>query len=145
MSGAISRGERNSAAFGALIAGLVFLYIGFIHLAPPAGVPSLEHYTIAAVYWGTRGLGLALLVVAGLYTLGLAAAAWLGLIAEGLAATLCIGAGATLFAYGYPTDGVVLLILGLLSAREALGAWRMTQRPRAATRLAARDARGTAP
>ena len=144
MSDAIPRNERNSAAFGALIAGLVFLFIGFVYLAPPAGVPSLEHYTIAAVYWGTRGLGLALLAVAGLYALGLGAAAWLGLVVEGLAAILCIGAGPTLFAYGYPTDGVVLLILGLLSAREALSAWRMTQRPRFAAAGTA-DEGGTAP
>ena len=82
-----------NSPIGALISALVFLYVGYGLAYEGRSGDALYDGSVAALTWGARGIGIALLAVAGLQLAQLAFASMVDAIVTGLAALLCLGVG----------------------------------------------------
>lgn len=106
-----------------LVSAGLFLYVGF-GMRGLVGVSSSAIYngSVAALVWGARIIGLAILGGAALSCLRMPGAVFVDLVSSAAATALCAGVGAIWLPHG-DMQGVLLLLLALVNAAAMRGAW----------------------
>ncbi len=117
----------GSPAPGDMLMGLVsaglFLYVGFALGLSGASGNWLYDGSVTAFTWGSRMVGIGLLVTTALEYFRLPGGALLDLVLSLLAAAGCLVIGAIWLGFG-GTDGLLVLLFGLLNGSAARSAWQ---------------------
>lgn len=115
-----------------LVSACLFLYVGFgLGLTGISGKP-LYDGSITALVWGSRVVGVGLLAVALLAFTGSPIALALDVILGGAAAAGCLVIG-LIWMFHSDTQGLLLMLFGLLNASAAASAWRLWRQGRNGT------------
>ncbi len=105
-----------------LVSAALFLYVGFVlELSGISGNPVYDG-SVAAFTWGARVVGIGLVLAAGVSALQLPWAAALDFVLSVIAAAGCLGVGA-IWLWFSDSQGLLLVLFGLLNASSAKGAW----------------------
>lgn len=106
----------------AIVSACLFLYVGFgLGLVGVSG-DAIYDGSVTALVWGSRVVGIGLLITAGLSYTRLAIGLLLDLTVSALAAGGCLLIGVIWLFYG-DMRGILLLLFGVLNASATRGAW----------------------
>lgn len=106
----------------AIVSACLFLYVGFgLGLVGMSG-DAIYDGSVTALVWGSRVVGIGLLITAGLSYTRLAIGLLLDLVVSALAAGGCLLIGVIWLFYG-DMQGILLLLFGVMNASAARGAW----------------------
>lgn len=108
--------------FMTVVSACLFIWVGFfMSWGPPSEHPVFDA-SVPVWVWGTRSIGIGLLVVAALAYLRVPFVVVLDAIVSVAAALVCLGVGAIWLYFGYRTEGFMIFIFGLFNSRAAWAA-----------------------
>jgi hypothetical protein len=107
----------------ALVSAGLFLYVGFgMGLVGVSGEP-LYDGSVAALVWGSRVVGLGILLVAAMLYFNVPGATLLDLVVSVVATAGCLAIGVIWMVHS-DAQGFLLLLFGLLNASAVRSAWQ---------------------
>ena len=118
----------EGSLFGTIISAGLFIWVGFfMGWDPPAEHPVFDA-SVPVWVWGTRSIGIGLLLVAAMTYMRIGSVVYLDALISIAAAAICLGVGAIWLYFGYQSEGLLILIFGLFNSRAAIHAARQLTR-----------------
>ncbi len=109
----------EGSLFGTIISAALFLWVGFfMGWDPPSEHPVFDA-SVPVWVWGTRSIGIGLLLVAAMASMRIGLVVYLDALISIAAAAICLGVGAIWLYFGYQYEGFLILIFGLFNSRAA--------------------------